>query len=144
MEIAKSSPSGLQEPVGSEHRVEQLVEYFIALPFEDQKSLLLVAASDIVPRLQDLTADEFIASLRRVPIGDGKLGTSEHEEQAETRDEVYEEWMRQSMGAQKHILELVAPRVLVNLRWPERDQYLLQLGQVIGEVENGGLPPTLH
>lgn len=150
MEVQKSGPSGQQQPVGTEHRVEQVIGYFYALPFEDQQALLLIAAAEIIPRLTDLTPQEFIHDLEDVPAGDNKISTERGgaghipNDQALTREEVYEDWMRQSVGAQKHILQLVGPRVMTNLRGPDRDRYLHQVYQLILDAMAGGSTPTIH
>jgi len=142
MEVSKESPSGMQQPVGTAHRIEELARYFFSLPLKDQMSLLLTVSPLIVPRFQNDDPDEFVAGLRGAPR-EAKLSEWEGE-RAESRQEIYEDLMNQSIGGQEHFLKLVAPRVVTSLDARERTDFLAALDFAIRHADTGEPAPTIH
>lgn len=143
MEIRKDQPSGQQQPVGTRAEVPEVVLHALALPIEEQEDLLCALAPRIVPRLADTTRDEFISGLRDVRI-EAKLTTPVPERAELSAEEVMDEVLRQAVGAQEHILHMLATRHLANLDGPSRDRLIDRLDGLIARAGTGEELPTVH
>lgn len=146
MEIRTDQPSGQQQPVGTRAEVPEVVLHALALPMEEQEELLCALAPRIVPRLADTGRRDFISGLRDVRI-EAKLTTpvpEKMERAALSADEVMEEVLRQAIGAQEHILHMLATRHLANLDAPSRDRLIDRLDGILAHATTGEDLPTVH
>lgn len=143
VEIETEQPSGLQEPVGTESDVPEVVHLALALPLDEQRDLLLALAPRIIPRLDDTNRRRFISELRGVRA-EARLTTETGETPERDPEEVLEEVLRQSIGAQSHILHMLATRYLSDVDAPARERLLDRLDRVLAEATTGEELPTVH
>ena len=136
----------LQQPVGSERSVEQLLDDAYALEIEQQRELVRALAAWTVPRLTEETARSFIDGLRNVPVANAAQSRPSHVgAHRRPLHELLDDVLTQAMGAQARILHELSIRVVGEMTQKERSPMLEEIERRIeatlrGETPKGELP----
>lgn len=131
----------MQEPVGTDASVEEVLARALALPQDEQAELLCAAAALVVPRLEEENARSFVEGLRQVPEAHAELAPPEDTRVwSGSMESVLEALMRQAVGAQARLLHHLGTRIMV-LRSPvDREGLLQRIERAIEAAMEGETP----
>lgn len=131
----------MQEPVGTDASVEEVLARGLALPRHEQDELLCAAAALVVPRLEEENARSFVEGLRRVPEAHAELAPPEDSGVfSGPMESVLEDVMRQAVGAQARLLHHLGTRFMTLRSATEREDLLNRIESAIEAAMEGETP----
>jgi hypothetical protein len=131
------SPSA-QPAVGTGEDRDQVIGRLFALPFEQQVEVLRAVAPLILVRtLGAAEARRYLDSLRTATAGTEKLSIPELHQPSDPPDKVAGDILRQPLGDQQHILNIVSPRIVGELLGGDRFELLDDIEREMVATEQG-------